>query len=199
MLNDSANVLVHCVHLKGFSPVCTFKWRRRVLDWTKDFVHWVQLKGFSPVCILIWCWSDKAVDNGLLQLTHTKGFSFRTPLRALLNSWKSSYFKICVLSIFVRKCFCLNTLYELWSQKCTKRIKKEKRLLEPWHKRNSVFHFRFWPIKLFVIVFFCLVHSTRCKHIRARLIGSTLGCPCKNSLSACNRTYMLVSLNHNSA
>jgi hypothetical protein len=69
--------------------------------------------------------------------------------------WKSPYCKI-LRFLYIRekkKLFGVNTFCKLWRQKCTKRLKMEKCLLEPWHNRNYVLHFRFWPIKLFMSLF----------------------------------------------
>jgi hypothetical protein len=72
---DCENDLLHCMHIKGFSPVCVLMCSFSLLDSENDLLHCLHTKGFSPECILMCAFRELEHENELLHSLHMKGFS----------------------------------------------------------------------------------------------------------------------------
>jgi len=72
---DWLKLLLHSVHLYGFSPVWTLMCLCRFVDRLNTFSQTWHLYGFSPLWILLWIITLPAVVNRLLQTVHSNGFS----------------------------------------------------------------------------------------------------------------------------
>ena len=65
----------HCLHLKGFLPLCVLWWIIRWAFLIKHLSHWSHLKGLFPLCVT-WCLTGVIIwAKHLSHWSHLSGFS----------------------------------------------------------------------------------------------------------------------------